>query len=91
MLELYLIWIKYFYEEGNDKNYGNLDKKSFRICRNYLMGVHHLHHLKIPRTLYGTSTLLHGKYDADIWVIKHVLQRSGILGEEPSIESLSFK
>ena len=85
MLELYLIWIKYFYEERNDKNNGHLAKKSFRICRDHTLDGRHFHHFKILSPIHRTSTLLHGKYNADIRVIKHVLQRTGILGEKPGV------
>ena len=62
-----------------------MDQKSTRIYSDHTMDVRYLQHIKIPCTIYGTSTLLHGKYHADIWPNEYVLQRTGILGEKSSV------
>ena len=73
MLELYLIWIKYFYEKRNSKNIGNLDKKNLWGCGSTHLDQCDLYHLYIPGTVYRAGTLLYRQYNADIWVTEYVL------------------
>jgi len=45
------------------------------------MDIHHLHHFKIPSPIHRTSTLLHGEYYDDIWIVEYGVQGTRVLGE----------
>ena len=71
MLELYLIWIKCIYGTKNISDAYHMVKKSVGADGLFRVGICDLYNLKIISTLHRTSTLLHGRYNADLWYLKH--------------------
>lgn len=71
MLELYLIWIKYLYGTKNIDDVCQMVKKTTWAYSLFAVGVCDLYDRTISCTLHRTGTLLHGRYYADLWYLKH--------------------